>query len=427
MPTPAPPVDAPLRIAWLVYRGNPHCGGQGVYTRYLARELTALGHQVTVFSGQPYPELEDPEQLVRVPGLDLYAPPHPFWPPWPWEIKSTVDLREFGIMCSAGFPEPYAFSLRARRLLRNRRSDFDVVHDNQCLGTGLLDMMHDDGWPVLCTLHHPITVDRDLELAHAKSAYRRFVLGRWYGFLNMQMRVARQIPRLVTVSESSKRDIVAQMDVPADRLHIVPVGVDPEIFHPLPDVARVPGRLMTTTSSDVPMKGLAPLLEALAKVRTERSDVELVIIGKPKSRSAIPPLIERLGLGGSVRFVSGVTTERIVELYAEAEVAVVPSLYEGFSLPAVEAMACGVPLVATTGGALPEVVGRDGESGLLVPPGDPDALAGMLLRALSDSELRARVGAAGRARALDRFTWRATALGTVENYRALLAERGAAR
>jgi glycosyltransferase involved in cell wall biosynthesis len=218
------------------------------------------------------------------------------------------------------------------------------------------------------------------------------------------------------------------MGVRADRLHIVPVGVDPEIFHPMPEVARVPGRLMTTTSSDVPMKGLVPLLEALGKVRAERNDVELVIIGKPKDKSRIPPLIERLGLADSVRFVSGVPTERIVELYAEAEVAVVPSLYEGFSLPAIEAMACGVPLVATTGGALPEVVGADGETGLLVPPGDPDALAHALLRALGDANLRARIGAAGRARALERFTWRATAIGTVENYRALLDERaGVAR
>ncbi len=422
MPSPTPLADARLRIAWLVYRGNPYCGGQGVYTRYLARELAALGHEVTVFSGQPYPELDDPRQLVEVQGLDLYAPPHPFRPPCPWEIKTTIDLREFGIMCSAGFPEPYAFSLRVRRLLRHRRADFDIVHDNQCLGTGLLAMMRDDGWPVLCTLHHPITIDRDLELAHAASAYRRFILSRWYGFLKMQMRVAREIPRLVTVSESSKRDIVDQMKVPAERLHIVPVGVDPEIFRPLPRVTRVPGRLMTTTSSDVPMKGLMPLLEALAKVRTERDDVELVIIGQPRSRSAIPALIDRLGLRDVVRFVSGVTTERIVDLYAEADVAVVPSLYEGFSLPAVEAMACGVPIVATTGGALPEVVGRDGETGLLVPPGDVDALAGQLLRALGDADLRARVGAAGRARVMERFTWRATALGTVDNYRALLEE-----
>ena len=188
------------------------------------------------------------------------------------------------------------------------------------------------------------------------------------------MRVARRDPRFVTVSESSKRDIVQQMGVREDRLHIVPVGVDPQIFRPMPEVSRVRGRLMTTASADAPMKGLVPLLEALAKVRTERDDVELVIIGRPKGKSKIPALIQRLGLTGAVRYVSGVTTERIVELYAEAEVAVVPSLYEGFSLPTIEAMACGVPVVATTGGALPEVVGTDGETGLLVPPGDPDAL-----------------------------------------------------
>ncbi len=413
-----------LRIAWLVYRGNPHCGGQGVYTRYLARELSALGHEVSVFSGPPYPELDDPRQLVEVPSLDLYRPSDPFRIPKPSEFHDTIDAREFAIMCGAGFPEPYSFSLRARRLLSGRRADFDIVHDNQCLGTGLLGMMR-DGWPVLATLHHPITVDRDLDLAHAPNAWRRFTLRRWYGFLDMQMKVARRMPRVVTVSESSKRDIVAQMGVAADRLHIVPVGVDPEIFHPMPEVARVPGRLMTTTSSDVPMKGLIPLLEALAKVRTERADARLVIIGKPKDKSRIPGVIERLGLQDAVEYVSGVTTERIVELYAEAEVAVVPSLYEGFSLPAIEAMACGVPLVATTGGALPEVVGTHEETGLLVPPGDPGALAAMILRALGDADVRARIGAAGRARALDRFTWRATAIGTVENYRALLDERAA--
>jgi glycosyltransferase involved in cell wall biosynthesis len=414
-----------LRVAYLVYRGNPHCGGQGVYTRYLARELARLGHDVEVLSGPPYPELDDPAQLVRVPSLDLYRPENPFRVPWPWEFRTSIDVAEFGIMCGAGFPEPYAFSMRVRRLLRDRRADFDLIHDNQCLGTGLARMI-DDGWPVLATLHHPITVDRELELAHTTNAWRRFTLRRWYGFLGMQARVAVGIPRVLTVSESSKRDIVARMGVDASRLHVVPVGMDPDVFAPRPAVGRVPGRLMTTASADVPMKGLAPLLEALAKVRTERDDAHLVVIGKPKEKSRIPALVERLGLTSHVQFVHGVTTERIVELYAEAEVAVVPSLYEGFSLPAVEAMACGVPVVATTGGALPEVVGENGESALTVAPGDQSALASALLRALSDADLRARIGAAGRARALERFTWRRTAERTVDHYRALLDEHGPA-
>jgi len=419
-----PRSDEALRIAYLVYRGNPHCGGQGVYTRCLVKELTELGHSVEVFSGQPYPELVDPAQLTRVPSLDLYRPENPFRVPWPWEFKTRIDVQEFAIMCAAGFPEPYTFSLRVRELLDARREQFDLVHDNQCLGTGLATMLDDD-WPMLATLHHPITVDRDLDLAHATSAWRRFTLRRWYGFLEMQMKVARRMPRVVTVSESSKRDIVSHMGVDIDRLHVVPVGVDPAVFGPRPSIDRVKGRIMTTASADVPMKGLAPLLEGLAKLRTERDDAHLVVIGRPKEKSKIPALLDRLGLNGSVQFVSGVTTERIVELYAEAEVAVVPSLYEGFSLPAIEAMVCGVPIVATTGGALPEVVGTDGETGLLVAPNDPSALTGALLRALESQELRDRLGAAGRARVLENFTWRQTAIGTVEQYRALLEERDA--
>jgi glycosyltransferase involved in cell wall biosynthesis len=424
MPSPGQP-DA-LRIAYLVYRGNPHCGGQGVYTRELARELTELGHEITVFSGQPYPELVPPAQLEKVPSLDLYRPATPFRVPWPWEYRDRIDIQEFAIMCGAGFPEPYTFSKRVRRILRGRRDEFDLVHDNQCLGRGLLTMMEEDGWPVLATLHHPITVDRDVELAHTRNPWKRFTLKRWYGFLDMQIDVARQMPRLVTVSESSRRDIVAQMAVPSERLHIVPVGMDPSVFRPLPHIARVPGRIMTTASADVPMKGLTHLLEALAKVRTERGEAHLVVIGRPKGKSRIPAVLERLGLTSAVEFVSGVTTERIVELYAEAEVACVPSLYEGFSLPAVEAMACGVPLVGTTGGALPEVIGTHEETGLLVPPADPSALATQILRVLGDADLRARIGAAGRERALSRFTWRQTALGTVEHYRTLLDEHAAA-
>lgn len=412
---------SPLRVAYLAYRGNPHSGGQGVYTRYLTRELVALGHTVEVFGGQPWPELDPGVVWTPVPSLDLYREPDPFRIPWPTEFKSRIDLLEFALMCTAGFPEPLTFSLRARKVLAARLGEFDVVHDNQCLGNGLLGML-EDGWPVLATLHHPITVDRDLELAHARTRRRRFTLRRWYGFLGMQMRVAAALPRLVTVSESSKRDIAAQMGVPIERLSVVPVGVDTNRFRPLAHVARRPGRLMTTASADVPLKGLVPLLEAVAKLRTER-EVDLVVVGKPRPESRVSETIDRLGLAGHVQFVSGVDDERIVELYAECEVAVVPSLYEGFSLPAVEAMACGAALVATTGGALPEVVGESGKAGLLVPPGDPSALAVAIGEALDDFGLRARLGEAGRKRVLEKFTWRATAEGTVEQYRALLEDR----
>jgi glycosyltransferase involved in cell wall biosynthesis len=415
MPTPDTSLSRPLRVAFLIYRGNPHCGGQGVYSRHLTRELTELGHTVTMFAGQPWPVADAPVTLEKVPGLDLYKRENPFRVPWPHEFRTIEDVQEFGIMAGAGFPEPYAFSRRVYKQLRDRRSQFDILHDNQCLGRGLLGFVR-DGWPFVHTLHHPITVDRDLDLSHATSPQRRLTLRRWYGFLGMQMQVARQLPRHLTVSQNSKKDIVAQMRVHPDTLHIVPVGVDQKQFRPLPHIERVPGRLMTTASADVPLKGLTYLIEALAKVRTEREDAHLVVIGRPRHKSAVPAQIERLGLQGAVEFVSGVSDERIVELYAEAEIAVVPSLYEGFSLPAIEAMACGVPLVTTTGGALPEVVGTHGESAMTVPPADPGALAQQMVDVLNNDELRARLGANGLNRVLDRFTWRRTAEGTAEHY-----------
>lgn len=405
-----------MRVALLVYRGNPHSGGQGVYTRYLARELVAQGHSVTVFAGQPWPVLDDGVDFVAVPSLDLYREPDPFRVPRPSEFKTPIDLAEFAVMCSAGFPEPLTFSLRVRKLLRQRRSDFDVVQDNQTFGRGLLGVM-DDGLPLLGTCHHPVTVDRALDLEHAATLRKRIALRRWYGFIGMQKKVARRIPRILTVSSSSKADIVEQFGVAPEQLEIVPIGVDHTHFRPRPEIARVPGRIMTTASADVPFKGLVPLIEALAKLRTETPQAHLVVVGKLRAESPVAAAIRRLGLSDAVRFESAISDERMVELYAQAQVAVVPSLYEGFSLPAVEAQACATALVATTGGALPEVVGEDGGSGLLVAPGDPGALAAAIGTVLADPAFAARLGANGRQRVLERFTWGACARSTAEHYR----------
>lgn len=405
-----------LRVALLVYRGNPHSGGQGVYTRYLSRELVELGHRVTVFSGQPWPVLDEEVGFVPVPSLDLYREPDPFRVPRLREFTSPIDVAEFALMCTAAFPEPRTFSWRVRRELARRRGRYDVVHDNQTFGRSLLGVMA-DGWPLLGTCHHPITVDRTLELAHAATLIRKVTLHRWYSFVAMQKRVARRVPRILTVSESSKRDIVEQMGVPPGRLAIVPIGVDDAVFRPRPEIPKVPGRVMTTASADVPLKGLIPLLEAVAKLRVERPEVHLVVVGRLREDSPAGAAIDRLGLRGAVEFATGVSDGRIVELYAQAQVAVVPSLYEGFSLPAVEAMACGVPLVATTGGALPEVVGPDGVTGLLVVPGDPGALAHAVERVLADAALATRLAAAARRRVLQRYTWPACARATAEHYR----------
>jgi len=412
---------APLRIAYLSYRGKPHVGGQGVYTRHLTKALVDLGHTVEVLGGQPYPVLDPRVTLTKLPSLDLFNDLYPGRFPAYWELKHWEDWVEVLQFSGGTFSEPLAFSLRAWSELRTRAGDFDLVHDNQCLGYGVLGIAK--LIPTIVTLHHPISKDRALEIAHAPTRRKRMSVGRWYSFVKMQARVARRMPRIVVVSENSIKDIHDDFGVEYDQMRLVPVGVDPELFRPLPDVPRARGRLITTASADVALKGLAYLLEAVAKLRTER-EVSLTIIGRPRAGKSAD-LIESLGLSDVVSFVSGVTDERIVELYAEAELAVVPSLYEGFSLPAVEAMATGTCLVATDGGALPEVTGRDGDTVLSCRAGDVDALATTIRRGLDDPDLRQRVGAAGRERVTERWSWRRCAELTVDQYREVLARRAA--
>lgn len=416
------PSDAPLRIALLAYRGKPHVGGQGVYTRHLAKALVDLGHHVEVLGGQPYPVLDERIPLVQLPSLDIYNDHFPMRMPGLWELKNWTDFLEVTAFSAGTFPEPLAFSMRAWDHLRHRQGEFDIVQDNQCLGYGLLLIERQLGLPILGTIHHPITVDRRLEMEAAEGWYKRLSLRRWYAFVDMQTQVAQRLKRIITVSENSFKDIVQDHKVKPENMAVVPVGVDIDLFKPLPSVKPIPGRLVTTASADVTMKGLKYLLEAVAKLRTERDDVHLVVIGKRKPGGASDEAIKKLGIEDHVEFITGVPEERIIELYSEAELAVVPSLYEGFSLPAIEAMACGVPLVATTGGALPEVVGKDGDTAMLVEPGDSEALAAKLRWALDQKNLRKTIGARGRKRIVDRWSWKHTAVKTVEQYRIRLGQ-----
>ena len=299
-----------MRVALLSYRSKPHCGGQGIYIRHLSRELVALGHTVEVFSGQPYPILDDGVTLTKVPSLDLYREPDPFRVPKLREFRDRVDVEEFLTMCAAGFPEPKTFSTRVARLLAERADDFDVVHDNQVLGYGILDI-EKAGLPVVTSIHHPITFDRRIDLAAAPHWRKRLTLRRWYGFLRMQGKVARAARRILTPSEASKRDIVTDFGVDPQRIEVILLGVD-DGFVP-PTAPRVPGRILAMASADAPMKGIATLLEAFAKLRTER-DVELLLVTKPTPGGRTEQLVDSLGIADHVRFVHGVSEAELVDL-----------------------------------------------------------------------------------------------------------------
>ena len=401
-----------MRIALLSYRSKTHCGGQGVYVRHLSRGLVELGHDVEVFSGQPYPEVLDPRvRLTKVPSLDLYREPDPFRVPRPSEIRDRIDVLELLTTWTAGFPEPRTFTMRAARLLAERLGDFDVVHDNQSLGPGLLDIAR-SGLPVVATVHHPITRDRILDVA-AAPWWRKPLVRRWYGFAEMQKKVARQIPELLTVSSTSAADIAKDFDVAPSQLHVVPLGVDTALFKPAD--RRVRNRIIAIASADVPLKGVSHLLHAVARLRVER-DLELQLVAKLEPNGPTEKLIAELGISDIVHISSGLTDTELADLLASAEISCIPSLYEGFSLPAVEAMASGTPIVASRAGALPEVVGADGECARLVRPADVDELTKVLGELLDSPQELARLGAAGRRRALEVFSWQSVAAQTVAVY-----------
>jgi glycosyltransferase involved in cell wall biosynthesis len=407
-------VHRPLRIALLSYRSKPHSGGQGVYVRHLSRELAARGHHVEVFSGQPYPELDPGPALRELPSLDLYRDDDPFRTPRPGELRDWADALEVAMMWGGAFPEPLTFSIRAVRALRARPGEFDIVHDNQGLGYGMLGVRR-LGVPLVTSIHHPISVDRRLDLA-GRSWLERLDKSRWYGFVRMQGRVARRAGPLITVSTSSQTDICRDFRVSPEKVHIIPLGVDTRLFRPRESEPRVPGRIVTVTSADSPLKGLPTLLRAVAKLVTER-EAHLVVVGTPSP--ATRDQLRQLALGDRVTFVGGLPDEEYARLLASAQVAVIPSLYEGFSLPAVEHMASGTPLIASRAGALPEVTG---DGALLVPPGDPEELSAALRGLLDDERARELLAARGLARVQERFAWPAVAAATEALYRRVINE-----
>jgi glycosyltransferase involved in cell wall biosynthesis len=408
-----------VRVALVSYRSKPHCGGQGVYVRHLSRELVRLGHEVEVFSGQPYPVLDEGVRLTEVPSLDLYREPDPFRTPRPSEIRDLIDVEELLTMWTAGFPEPRTFSKRVLRVLEQRAADFDVVHDNQVLGSALVDLEERVGLPLVTTIHHPISIDRRIDIASAPTRRKRLTLRRWYGFVRMQARVARRMRMVLVPSESSKRDVVREFGVDPARTRVVLLGVE-ESFVP-PTAPRVPGRIIAMASADAPVKGIATLLEAFAKLRTERPELELMLVTRPTPGGRTERLLDRLAIRDHVRFVHGISDAELVALMGSAELACVPSLYEGFSLPTAELMATATPLIVSRAGAIPEVVGPDGLCADLVTPGDVGALVTAIGDLLDDPERRARYGAAGRRRVEELFSWHAVAAATAAAYEDAIA------
>jgi glycosyltransferase involved in cell wall biosynthesis len=402
----------PLKICLLTYRGNPTCGGQGVYIKHLSKALVDIGHSVDVISGPPYPHLDPKVKLHKLPSLDLYNPEHLFRPKRISDLARPLNMYEFLNVCTGSFPEPFTFGERVYSYLKKHRKNYDIVHDNQCLSYGI-GRLAQKVMPTIVTIHHPITVDQMEDYKVAKTLLQKYRVFRWYSFIRMQMKVARKFSHIVTVSEFTKKDIAKEFSLDENIFRVVHNGINNEYFYPVQNGPRPENSIIVTNSADTPLKGLNFLLEAVAKIRQKQS-VKLTVIGQPKKNGIIENLVAKLGVSDIVHFTGRIANEEFADYYAKATVAVVPSLYEGFGIPAAEAMACGVPLITTSGGALPEVVGK---AGMIVPPADTSALTKAIMHFLNNPDERAKYAKAGLERVNSVFSWPKAAEEVVEVYR----------
>jgi glycosyltransferase involved in cell wall biosynthesis len=409
----------PLKIALLGYRSNPFSGGQGIYIKYLSRALAEAGHQVDVISGPPYPDLDDNITLIKIPSLDLFAEENHVTALKLKHLTSFADFFEWWTMLTGGFAEPYTFGRRLKHYFKKQKPDYDIIHDNQSLCWGTL-WLQEQGYPLVTTIHHPITSDRDIALKHAETWQQRLLIRRWHSFINMQEKVVRRLKHIVTVSDVSRRDVAEAFQINPGALTVVHNGIATDIFKPMPVIKRIPNRIMATASADQPLKGLRYLLQAIKILAAQFPDIHLTVLGKLKEDGDTANLLKTLEIDQHLTFVSGIETEELVRLYAEASVVVVPSIYEGFGLPAGEAMACGVPVISTTGGALPEVVG---DAGVLVPVRDADAIATAVSELLKDDHKRESLGQAGRERILKHFSWQVAAEQFVGEYQKVIGQK----
>ena len=374
------------------------------------------GHRVDVISGPPYPHLDPRVRLVQLPSLDLFE--NGLLSLRPRHLRSLTNIIEWTSKLTGGFAEPYTFGRRAVKYLRQHGHEYDLIHDNQSLSYGMLELQQ-MGLPLVTTVHHPITSDLRIALSAARNPWQRLLVRRWHTFLGMQKKVVKQLRNVVTVSDCSRQDIAKDFGLQPAGIGLVHNGIDTGTFRPLPDVQRRPLRLMATCSADAPLKGLRYLLRAYARLLDKYPDLELLVVSKPKPGGKTEKLLRHLGIDDRVRFVNNISTEQMVRYYAEATLAVVPSVYEGFGLPAGEAMACGVPVISTDGGALPEVIG---DAGVIVPAKSIDALEEAIDQLLQDPERRNELGERGKRRIDETFCWDVCAREMTDYYHQVLLD-----
>ena len=404
-----------MKIGLLSYRSHPYSGGQGIYIRHLSKALNNLGHDVSVISGQPYPDLDKSINLIKVPGLGLFESGDrlsAFRLSFLW---NPLNLYEWFTVNTGGFPEPYTYGRRVYKFLKESKFKFDVLLDNQSLSSSLLRIQ--ENYPLAVTIHHPITKDHKLEIENASNWKERLSSKRWHNFLPMQKRVAPKLRNIICVSQPSKEDVISEFKVDEERITVIPNGIDIETFRPSLKNKPFEYNIVTTASADIPLKGLRNLILALPRVIKEFPSTSLTVIGKSPKKSKLHKLIDDLDLEDRISFRSGIDEEEIVDIYHNSDIAVIPSLYEGFGFGAGEAMACGVPLISTDSGGLKQVIG---DSALKIKPGSVVEIEEGISKLFYDEAIRKDLIKKGRKRMEEYFDWKIAAKSYVNLFEGLV-------
>jgi len=393
-----------LKIGILSYRSHPYSGGQGIYIKHLSKALSDRGHQVSVLSGPPYPELHESVKLIKIPSLGLFETQNRMSLFSASLFFRPLDFYEWFTVMTGGFPEPYTFGKRVLKYLQQHKSDFEIILDNQSLSGSLLKIQ--EIIPLAVTIHHPITKDHKLEMHNASNWKEKLSSIRWHNFLPMQKRVAPKLKKIICVSKPSKDDVIEEFNVDPNKIEVILNGIDINTFTTSSFDKREEYKIITTASADIPLKGLKYLIKSLPKILDSFPKTTLTVIGKSPNNSEVSKLIEDLNLSDVITFRSGISEKEIVDLYHSSELAVIPSLYEGFGFGAGEAMACGVPLISTHSGGLKEVVG---DAAIKILPSSAGEIEKAVINLFNNPDEMKKLSIRGRQRMEEIFDWKIAA------------------
>ena len=388
-----------LKIALLSYRSDPFSGGQGIYIKNISEALHNRGHEITIFSGNPLPEVNKAIKVVRIetPGFFETFDSLERLKIFTSLEKNRLNFMDFFETFTGTFTEPVFFG---ERLVKNKYfqetiDEFDIFHDNQSISSYPETVLK----KLVTTLHHPIHVDKEIDLTSEKSFLSRLSIKRWYSFLNFQKKNLKAVKKVISPSLSSKNDICRYFDYPSKNISVIWNGInlDDCKFH---QRESFNANFVTIISADVPMKNLKTVLKALYLLKQEGINAKLTIVGDLREDNN--KLIDRLGLTKEITYKSKLPRKQLIQSLNNADIGIAPSKYEGFGFPLVEMIATGLPVIVSDKASLPELAGN---AGLIFNSSDSNDLKEKMKELIENAALRNKVAENSKLRRDDFFGW----------------------